>query len=258
MERNMRIAATDYDGTLCIKGKVDSGVLAAIRQWRSLGNRFGIVTGRDRDMIRHPVDLWNIPFDFLICCNGAAVYDRDMVLLVGHYLDDPVIPHILEHASARASLHYELSLPDATLLHILQPRSWFPKLGTPFREVGLEEARGLTGLLQIGFAYETAEEGARHAASLNGAFGRHVLAQHNGVCVDVTPRNVNKAEGLRDLLAWFNWPEKNLLVMGDGENDLPMLERYKGFTLPHANDAVKSGATAVYADVGVMLRAHME
>lgn len=253
----MRIAATDYDGTLCVKGTVDEAVLAAVRQWRAGGNRFGIVTGRDRDMILHPVGLWKIPFDFLICCNGAALYDEDLALFKARYLDNAVIARILGHPAARASLHWELCPPEATLLCVLSEDSWFPRLGTPFREVGQQEALALTGLLQIGLAYATAEECAGRARALNDAFGRYLRAHQNGVCIDITATEVNKAQGLHDLLAHYGWPESDLLVIGDGGNDIPMLRRYNGFTVPGADSAALAAASAVYEDVGAMLKDHM-
>ena len=253
----MLIAATDYDGTLCVRGKVDDAVLDAVRQWRAMGHRFGIVTGRDRDMILHPVGLLDIPFDFLVCCNGAAIYDQDTEMVAARYLDDAVIPRLLRQPAATASLHLELCRPEATLLHVLDPASWFPKLGTPFREVGLEEAYALMGLLQIGLAYRTEEESRRHADVLNTDFGEYLRAHQNGACIDVTAGEVNKAQGLHDLLAHYGWPEKNLLVIGDGGNDIPMLRRYKGFTVPNAKAEVKAEAAAVYDSVGAMLKAHM-
>lgn len=253
----MHIAATDYDGTLCVNGKVDDAVLSAVRQWRAKGNRFGIVTGRDRDMILHPIAVWDIPYDFLLCCNGAAIYDRELTLLAARFLDDGSVARILGHPAAAASLHWELCPPEATLLHMLHKDSWFPKLGTPFREVGRKEALALTGILQIGLAYHTAEESERHAATLNAAFGDHVRAHHNGTCIDITAKDVDKARGLHNLLGYYGWAEKDLLVIGDGGNDLPMLRRYRGFTLPHADSAVLAAASAVYADVGAMLLCHM-
>lgn len=253
----MLIAATDYDGTLCINGVVAPGVLDAIRQWRARGNRFGIVTGRDRDMTLHPAGHWGIPFDFLICCNGAAIYDQDANMLAARYLEDAVIADVLRHPAATASLHFELCHPEATLLHVLHPDSWFPRLGTPFRDVTLDDAMSLTSLLQIGLAYPTVEESKQNAAALNAAFGRHLRAQQNGACIDITPGDVDKAQGLRDLLNHFAWPEENLLVIGDGGNDIPMLKRYNGFTVPNADAAVKAEAKKIFDDVGAMLTAHM-
>lgn len=192
----MKIAPTDYDGTLCVKGKVDEAVLAAVKQWRMRVNCFGIVTGRDRDMILRPVEKWNIPFDFLVCCNGAAIYDQALALTAARPMADAAVSGVLGHPAAGASLHWELCPPEGTLLHMFRPSSWFPKLGTPFREVSRDEALSLTGLLQIGLAYDSAEESAQRAADLNADLGGLVRAHPNGVCIDVTRNDVNKAQGL--------------------------------------------------------------
>ena len=83
------------------------------------------------------------------------------------------------------------------------------------------------------------------------------MARHNGTCIDITARDVNKAQGLHDPLTHHVWPEASLLGIGDGGDDIPMIRRYKGFTVHGAEAAVKAEASAVYDDVGAMLAAHM-
>lgn len=253
----MRIAATDYDGTLCLGGKVNNETLETVRRWRKTGNRFGIVTGRDRGMIAYEIIRWNIPFDFLVCCNGAMLCDNNFAVLRSQNIENSVISEILSMPSATASLHYEICREDATYLHVLHEESWFPDLGAPYTELTREEALAATDVQQIGLAYQTPLECEKHAAALNAAFAGRALAHHNGVCIDITAPDVNKADGLETLLALYGWSANALFVIGDGENDIPMLRRYNGFAVSHANETVKSAAPETYSTVGAMLAAHM-
>ena len=67
----MKIAACDFDGTLFRDGVVSEADLEAIADWRRSGNAFGIVTGRGRNTLLRDVKRFSIPYDFLICNNGA-------------------------------------------------------------------------------------------------------------------------------------------------------------------------------------------
>ena len=250
----MRVAATDYDGTLCIDHVVAEETLAAITRWRAAGNVFGIVTGRDLSMVVHEVDRWKIPVDFLVCCNGAVVYDGERTLLHSADIPDCVVARVLRHPAALASVHYELCISGVVHLYIRDERSWFPKIGVPYRVATLEEAVAARGIQQISLSYFTAEEGKRHADALNESFsGEGVHAHQNKWCVDVTRSGVDKASGILELLRLRGWPEEGLLAIGDGENDLSMIRHFNGVTVPGAPDVVTSAASGIYATVGAML-----
>lgn len=250
----MRVAATDYDGTLCMQRRVPPEALEAIAVWRNMGNMFGIVTGRDLSMLLPEVRQWGIPFDYLICCSGAVSYDKDLRPLDTVSIEDGLIAPVLRHPSSLASMHYELCAHGEVRLFLRDEASWFPKLGTPYTPVTLDEAMAQTGLQQISIAYHSLEDGAAHAADLDKAFGDALWVHHNGSCVDITAGNVSKATGMDRLLRRMGWPREGLLFIGDGENDIPMIREYAGFTVPGAPEAVRREAAAVYAGVGPMLR----
>ena len=74
----MKIAFSDYDGTLSVPEEgVATETIASIHAWRDAGNKFGIVTGRDYSLIDKEARAYQIPVDFYICCNGAAIHETD-------------------------------------------------------------------------------------------------------------------------------------------------------------------------------------
>ena len=46
----MKVAASDYDGTLLRGGKIDEETKEGIARWRAAGHKFGVVSGRDYGM----------------------------------------------------------------------------------------------------------------------------------------------------------------------------------------------------------------
>ena len=253
------IAASDYDGTLCRDRKVSDEDLAAIADWRHAGHRFGIATGRDLGMMGYETERWRIPYDFLVCCCGAVLYDQAGRELRRIDMDDALIPRLLRHKMAAASFHFEMSRHGQTFLCLQDERSRFPLLGVPYTSLNYAEALALTGLQLVSFAFATAAESAAFADMVMTEFAGRLRAHQNGANTDVTDGRVDKAEGLLALSGLCGWPEPQVepLVIGDSENDLPMLRRFHGFAVATAPETVRRQAAAVYPNVGAMLRQKM-
>lgn len=249
----MRIAVTDYDGTLNHRGKIEARSMDAIQRWRNAGNRFGIATGRDLSMILHEIEKWRIPFDFLICCNGAVIYGPDLAVWRSVDIEDARIPQVLSHPAAIASMHLEMCCDGKVYLCAQDEKTWFPALGSPYTEIFREDALAATGVQQVSFAYFSASDGTRYAAELNAAFGESMFAHQNGACIDLTHKTVSKAEGIDALLRITGWSASGLLAIGDSDNDLPMIRKYAGFAVSRAADTAKAAARALYESVGQML-----
>jgi HAD superfamily hydrolase (TIGR01484 family) len=250
----MRIAASDYDGTLCIRGAIAPETIAAIRAWRAAGNAFGIVTGRDLSMLLPEIARWNIEFDFLVCATGAIVYDGTLSVLHRTDIADETVPRLLAHSAVRSSQHCALFADGTAYLHLNGTGSWYPKLHLPYTEVSLAEAARVRGVQQVSLTYPAAAEAEGHTRDLNAAFSGALHAYQNGWCIDIARAGISKATGLAELLAARAWPEEGLLAVGDGRNDLPMIRRFGGVTVTGADEEVRREARAEYASVGDMLR----
>ncbi len=250
----MRVAVSDYDGTLSLGGRVPDETVTAISAWRSAGNVFGLATGRDLSMLLPEIERWGFEYDFLVCATGAIIYDGDLSVLGSTDIAGAMVPRVLEHSAARASQHCALFAHGAAYLHLNGDGSWYPKLGVPYTEVTLAEAAAVRGVQQISLTYPLAAEAEAHARRLNETFGEWLYAYQNGWCIDIARAGISKATGIADLLNAKGWPEEGLLAVGDGQNDLPMIRRFGGVTVSGAADAVRREAKKEYASVGAMLR----
>ncbi len=250
----MRVAASDYDGTLHLRGEVPAETVAAIRAWRDAGNVFGVATGRDLSMLLPEIERWGFDFDFLVCATGAIVYDGNLSVLHSTDIADAVVPDLLAHPATHASQHCAVFSLGTAYLHLNGPDSWYPRLGVPYTEVTLEEAAKVRRVQQVSLTYPNADEAAAHTRSLNQAFDGSLYAYQNKWCIDIARVGISKATGLEALLAAKGWPEEGLLAVGDGQNDLPMIRRFDGVTVSGAADAVRREARAEYTSVGHMLR----
>ena len=56
----MKIAASDYDGTLFRNEVIAKADVEGIRRWRAAGNKFGVVTSRDYGMLAPQLKFYGI------------------------------------------------------------------------------------------------------------------------------------------------------------------------------------------------------
>lgn len=251
----MRIAITDFDGTLYRDHIVSPEDRAAIDDWRRTGDLFGIATGRDCSMTVHEIRKWRIPFDFLVCNNGAIIYDRKLAILASRELSSSVTQSLLRHSAAEASIHWQFCIDGVVKLYRNSDRSWFPGLGVPYVDIDKEEALTATRVQQISFAYDSGTECDGWVAQLAEEMKREITLHRNAAFVDVTGPNIDKATGIADLVSIMQWKPTDIYVIGDAENDLQMIRTYNGFTVPAARQVVKQAAAAVFSSAGTMLTA---
>ena len=76
----MKIIASDYDGTLNMRG-VSEENKAAIKEWQAKGNLFGLVSGRALKDAVLLAQRDGIRYDFYIAATGATIANSDGEIL---------------------------------------------------------------------------------------------------------------------------------------------------------------------------------
>lgn len=244
----MKIIASDYDGTLYANGELLGDVVGAVTKWRNAGNLFGIATGRDFSMTTPEIERWGIPVDFIVCINGAAIYDSDFTLLDSHLLDNDAVSLILNHPAAPVSQHYQIS-GLGPLQVMLREGSFFWDFDIAFQRIELEQALAACDVGQISLGYPSVEEATRWTEALNADLGVYIEAHQNKRMIDITRRGVDKAAGIATLLKVKGWDAGDVYAIGDGDNDVGMIRAYHGQTVPNAAPAALAAAQKQFQSV---------
>lgn len=249
----MKIAACDFDGTLFRDGAVSAEDLAAIARWRAEGNAFGIVTGRGRHTLLRDVERFAVPYDFLICNNGAMICDeagRDVYCAA---LPSAVRADILNHPGVRASTQCAFFAGTAVFTHTGKTAYWIVK-DYVLPRLDPADALVLPGLHQISLAYPDFAASRLWSEALAEVCGERAGVHFSSICVDVTAPDVSKASGLERLLYLRRWEEaREVRVIGDDRNDLPMIRHFGGYAVENAPPDVRAAASRVVGSVGEML-----
>lgn len=249
----MRVAVSDYDGTLAVKGEVPGGNLAAITKWREMGNHFGLATGRDLGMILHETRRWDIPFDFLVCINGAALYDEELALIKATEIDDAVLPAVLRHPASNASMHIALMIEDPPRVFVRDRASWLLAVDLPHEKIEYDAVMAAKGIRQISLGYLGENEAIEWARQLTLNFSGRIAAHQNGNTIDITASGVDKGRGIKEVISAKGWQSAEVLAIGDGNNDLEMLAAFNGYAVDTASAEAKKAAKTVVASVAEML-----
>lgn len=254
----MKIAASDYDGTLFRRGQVSREDLEAIRAWRKRGHLFGPATGRDLNLTRSELELREIPFDFIICNTGASVYARDYTPIHLASLPPDAAESVLRHPATRDSRYCLFSRAGKTFIDMWASESWLTGLGLPLTAIDGEEAVSMIGLQQIGLEFASIDLATRNAAIYNRDLGPAMYAQQSNICVDIVPMGSSKAAGLAALIELERLNPTDVLAIGDSENDLSMIQRFQGYAMEESPPEIKNSAGRVVDSVAAMLRENMD
>lgn len=254
----MKLAASDYDGTLFRRGRVSQEDLRAIAAWRERGHLFGPATGRDLNLIRSELELKGIPFDFIVCNTGSSVYAHDYTPIHLCSLPPGAAEAIIRHPATGQSRYCLFSKAGRTFINMWASESWLTGLGLSLIKIDGDQALAMTGLQQIGLEFPGSELAAQSAAAYNRDLGPAMYAQQSGFCVDIIPAGSSKAEGLAALIELERLTPTDVLTIGDSENDFSMLERFHGYAVEDCPEAVKIRAGRVVSGVADMLWENME
>lgn len=244
----MKFIASDFDGTIHYRDGIAQNVRDALTHWQSLGNKFGIVSGRGIQNLSYSVKYEELKCDYLVANNGAVIADGEGNPLKYHTGDPACIMEIATFILTYdcryvcvCDLGEEIFLctkerkesrykddDSCVVIDEVDIKKPFTQLSTVCRDVQL--AIELTDIL-------------------NEKFKGKVTALRNGYCIDIVPYGVTKATGVEDMLAVFGGSHDDVATVGDNSNDYDMIKAFRGYAVANAIDSIKEIATCVVADL---------
>lgn len=257
----MKIAASDYDGTLFRNDTIAAADAQGVHRWREAGHLFGVVTGRDYGMLAPQLRHYGIESDYAVCNNGGLICKADGTPLWQGRIPLRTLAEMVREPGVRRSFHFAFSAADKTYLYHEREGSWISREAkqwdftiVPITE---QDIMSLPQIHQFSLGYPDPSESAEVSEILNARYGDVIYAYPNRCSLDITPKGISKEQGIRKLIELMGWSSPEIYTIGDEINDLPMIEAFGGFTVDTARDAIKAKARGVYAGVGAMLEANI-
>ncbi|MCK6065784.1 MULTISPECIES: HAD family hydrolase [Microbacterium] len=239
------LIALDIDGTVILEDESPSpGVVEAVAHAHQRGHEVMLATGRSWESTHRIMELLDIRPEYAVCSNGAIVMGRRDLRqaqgsahagargvpavegsLAAEYervhveTFDPaeVLTLLQEHLS---DARYLVELPDGTRLYTEYLEDW------NLRGADRVEFEALSHQPVCRVVVVSPGQTDTDFLELVSRIGLTQVSYAIGwtAWLDIAPQGVNKATGLELVRGWLGIDPANVLVMGDGRNDLEMFE----------------------------------
>jgi len=244
----MALIFLDLDGTALYKGKPVKGVLESIKALKANNHLVALATGRsplllyDNDKV-FDTDLLVLANGGYVLAGGKVIHERyipsDIVKKLMDYSDREQTDLVIEYSDEYISYRKDSDIANrfSQIFEIENPR--YDGEFYPDRKV----------YSMLVFNKDNVE--AMKKANPELAFN-----ESNALGYDVNLQGELKAEGVKALVEYLEYPWEETYAIGDGHNDITMLKYVRhGIAMGNSKDDVKAAAEYVTTDVndfGVM------
>ena len=248
----MKLLASDFDKTLLRNGAVTQEDLTAIRNFRQKGHLFGIITGRSISMITTDLEVLKVPYDFLVCNNGGILCDGNLNIINRHDIPFEFVAEMIQRFTGKPIM---LGVSDGDAFCSLQTQQvektadFVSPMKT--RRISREEILGAKKINSMIIREVKETQTMALKEQLEAEYEGLVSFHFNNGTLDINEKSVSKKHAIYELGEHFNTNE--LYVIGDGYNDLEMIQEFNGFAVDNAVEVVKEEARAVVASVATCI-----
>ena len=198
----MKFIASDFDETIYL---MDDEIttkenITSIRDFISKGNSFCIISGRNYTDIKVLLNELDIPYTYLICEDGAKIFNSVDQCLDTIYLEKDEIEKIIKILDEE---EYDYYLDD-----------------------GYNKTENIDDTVKIVINCKDREEALKIEKNIKSKIDIHIYASR--VHVNIIHKTVNKKNALEKLFYLEDLDFNDLYVIGDNDNDYEMLKRFKG------------------------------
>ena len=234
----MKIAASDFDGTLFRNGTVTEEEKEAIINWRKKGNLFGIITGRNYASLKEDLDPLNVEYDFIISTNGALIRNEKCEVLRSFEVDTEIAKELLELGIKHNAIWSELMYLDSFHRRVIEHRTADGEMN-----INREIFNETKSFHQMSFTFPDIEDALALTDHINetykGKVSAYSLIYGNTANIDIVKSGISKASALYTLGEIKNVAKEDIITFGDNFNDIPMIREFDGYIMSSAIEEVR-------------------
>lgn len=205
----MQIIASDFDNTIYYEGRdeLNKKNIESIRKFINEGNIFIIITGRNFTRLKKTIDENNIPYTYLVCEDGAKLFNSEDICIDSTYLDEEEIVKVKQVLEDLKADYY---LDD-----------------------GYKETNSHPDCVKIVVRTSSLDEKEKILNEIYDKINVHIYASRNHV--NIIHKTVNKEYALRRLFDREKLDYSKLHTVGDDLNDYEMLKAFDGVVIKEHN-----------------------
>lgn len=203
----MKILASDFDETIYFPDneELNKKNIEAIRKFISYGNIFCLVTGRNYTVLKQLLNKYDIPYSYLICEDGAKIFNSVDYCLDTILLEENEIKKIIEILDEIKCDYY---LDD-----------------------GYNKTEYHNDCVKIVVNCSDEKEKERIVNLVKDKIDIHIYASRTHV--NIIHKTVNKENAIKKLFNLEHLDYNKLYVIGDNDNDYEMIKAFNGVVVKH-------------------------
>ena len=204
----MKILASDFDKTLYIQDLESfEKNINTIKKFISDGNIFIIITGRSYFNIKVLLNKYSIPYSYLICEDGAKIYDSNDYCISTVMIDPSILNKII-------------SIVDDHLYNYLL-------------DDGYNYTNNINDCVKIAIPYDNFDDACLLLEEIknNVSVEGYISDKH----ININSSGVNKCNALKRIINIESFNYNDVYVIGDDINDLEMIEHFNGVVMSQHN-----------------------
>lgn len=218
----MKLVISDLDGTLLYsRDIITENTIKGIHKLIEKGIEFVIATGRGKEGVLDILSQLNIN-PYLICNNGATIYDKEGNCIYEKSIDKNLAISILK-TIRKHNFFYNAFFRE----NFYKSKDDFnDKVQRPHFKKHLLNSEDEVDELHKIVIFETEENILMLNKILRDEFNEKVqITISSPTCIDIVPKGCNKGVGVDILKNILKVDKNDIIAFGDGENDIDMLEK---------------------------------
>ncbi len=215
-----KIIFSDYDGTLDTSEKDIEKNIKAIQKFRDNGNLFVIATGRSYLDLKRKLNLYPIPFDYLIVNHGSVILDKNETVIDACLIPKNIGIEILDVVKSREGLE-RIILFDTMKKDIEDVSNELTKIMLEMKDE--ESASVLSKIINENWK-ETVKS--------------YVISTEKYYLVEIISIKTDKGTAIEKILEIENVDDNDVYPIGDGANDVEMILKYNGYGMKKSEEVI--------------------
>lgn len=215
-----KIIFSDYDGTLDTCENDITKNIEAIKKFRNNGNLFVIATGRSYLDLKRKLDLYPIPFDYLIVNHGGVILDKNEKVIDACLIPKNIGIEILDTIKSNENLE------RITLFDTL--RKDIKSVSNELTKIMLEMKDKKSAIVLSKIINENWKETVKS----------YVITSKRYYLVEIISLKTDKGKAIEKILKIENISDKDVYPIGDGANDVEMILKYNGYGMKNSEEVV--------------------
>lgn len=211
----MKILVSDFDNTFYSDIFEYDKNIEAVKQFVSSGNMFIIASSRNLEHLLDDLEGYDVPFSYLICLDGAIIYNKDLEIIYRKDIDHSVVSLIFERLDRERNIHetwidtgegYTIDINTLACSIVARPMDY-------------DKACSLLQDILDDFPM------------IHGYIGEHWMKFYD--------KSANKGNAISYLEKYGHFNHDDIYTIGSSMNDLSMLSRYMGYAMKSSLTDIK-------------------